>query len=119
MATAIVKNKLSGSTDGRGVAVAATSSPGTTIHTAQSGTTAGSFDEVWLYAVNIDTVTRTLTIQCGGTSTSDNIVITLAANTGLVLVLPGLVLQNSDVIKAFADAANKVNVFGFVNTITA
>ena len=118
MATA-VKRKLSGSTDGRGVKVVATATAGTTIHTAVAGTTAGTFDEVWLYAYNSDTSTRILTIEYGGVSApDDNIVVSLQAQAGLVLVVSGLILQNTMVVKAFADTANKVILFGFVNAIT-
>lgn len=118
MATA-VKRKLSGSTDGRGVKVVATSSSGTTIHTAVSGTTAGTYDEVWLYAYNSDTVDRLLTIQYGGTSTpDDDIKVTIPSQVGLVLVVPGLILQNASVVRAYAAAANVVIIYGFVNAIT-
>lgn len=114
-----LKRKLSGSTDGRGIKVAATASPGTTIHTAVAGTTAGTFDEVWIYAYNSDAVSRLLTIEWGGTtSPDDNIKVTLQAQSGLILVVPGLVLQNATVVKAFAAAANVVVITGFVNTIT-
>lgn len=118
MATA-GKRKLSASTDGRGIKVVATSTPGTTIHTAVAGTTTGTFDEVWLYAYNSDASARLLTIEWGGTtSPDDNIKVTIPSQTGLVLVAPGLVLQNTDIIKAFAAAANVIIIFGFVNTIT-
>ncbi len=109
------KVKLSGSTDGRGVKVVATSSAGTTIHTADST----ALDEVWIYAYNSDTVARLLTIQFGGTSTpDDDIKGTLASQAGLVLIVPGVPLTNSDVVKAYADSANKIILFGFVNRIS-
>lgn len=99
----------SSSTDGRPVAVAAVASAGTTIHTAASGTT--SIDYVTVYAVNIDTVAHTLTLQWGGTGTSDQIgPIWIDPYTGLVLVAESLPLQNGLVIKAYADSANKFNV---------
>lgn len=113
------KRKLSGSTDGKGIKVVATGSTGTTIHTAVAGTTAGTFDEIYLYAFNSDTVSRVLTIEFGGTTAPDqNIVSTLASKSGLVLVVPGLILQNGSVVTAFADAANVVTLSGFVNTMT-
>lgn len=114
-----LKRKLSGSTDGRSVKVVATVSPGTTIHTAVAGTTAGTLDEIWLYAYNSDAVDRLLTIQFGGTTTpDDDIKATIPAQGGLVLVVPGLVLQNTTIVKAYAAAANVITVSGFVNTIT-
>lgn len=118
MATA-VKRKLSGSTDGRGVKVVATASAGTTIHTAVSGTTAGTFDEIWLFGYNGDSGSVTLTIQFGGTSTpDDDMIITLGSKTGLQLLVPGLILQNATIVKAYASVANVIILSGFVNAIT-
>lgn len=118
MATA-VKRKLSGSTDGRGIKVVATATAGTTIHTAVAGTTAGTFDEIWLYAYNSDASAVTLTLEYGGTTApDDNIVVTIASKSGLMLIVPGLILQNGDVVKAFAGTANVIVIFGFVNAIT-
>ncbi len=118
MATA-VKRKLSGSTDGKAVKVAATATPGTTIHTAVAGTTAGTFDEIWLWAYNGHTAAVTLTIEFGGADVPDqNIIVTLASKSGLVPIVPGLILQNSMVVKAFASVANVVTLNGFVNAIT-
>lgn len=110
------KAKLSGSTNGKSIAVAATSTPGTTIHTAVSGTT--DYDEVWLWATNTDTTARKLTIEYGGTATANLIEVTIPGESGLVLVVPGLLLNNAQVIGAFAATANVVNVVGYVNAIT-
>lgn len=110
----ISKLKLSGSTDGRGVKVAATASAGTTIHTAH----ATALDEVWLWCVNSDTAAQKLTVQLGGTSDpDDSIEVTIPAESGLVLVVPGLVVSNSVVVRAFAASANVLVVHGFVNRI--
>lgn len=118
MATA-VKRKLSGSTDGMPIKVVQTATAGTTIHTAVSGTTDGSYDEIWLYAYNGHTTTVTLTIEYGGATVPDqNIIITLAAKAGLTLIVPGLILQNGLVVKAFASVANVITLSGFVNRIT-
>jgi hypothetical protein len=107
---------LSGSTNGRGIKVVATSSPGTTIHTAVSGTS--SFDEIWIYAYNSNTVSEVLTLQWGGTTApDDSIVVTMQPYQGLLLVTPGLLLQNSLVLKAFTTDANVVTIHGFVNRI--
>ena len=118
MATA-VKRKLSGSTDGLPIKVVPTATAGTTIHTAVAGTTAGTFDEVWLWAYNGHTTAVTLTIEFGGAGVPDqNIVVTLAAKSGLVPITPGLILQNAKVVKAFASVANVVTLSGFINSIT-
>jgi hypothetical protein len=113
------KRKLSGSTDGKPIKVVATATAGTTIHTAVAGTTAGTFDEIWLWAYNGDTVARILTLEWGGATVPDqNIIVTLQPKAGLVPVAPGLILQNGMVVKAFADAANIVTINGYVNTMT-
>lgn len=119
MAT-FAKNVLSGSTDGRAVKVAQTSSPGTLVHTGSS--TATVTDEVWLYAVNSSTSPVKLTVQWGGTSSpDDDIEVTIQAESGLVLVAPGLLIKGNAtplVVRAFAGTGNVVTLHGFVNRIT-
>ena len=111
------KVNLSGSTNGKAIKVVATATAGTTIHTAGSGET--NWDEVWLYAVNSDSSDRKLTIEWGEATAPDgNIELTIPAESGLVLVAPGLLIQNSLVIKAFCAAANVVIIHGYVNRIT-
>lgn len=118
MATA-VKRKLSGSTDGKGIKVTATGTPGTTIHTAVAGTTAGTFDEIWLWAKNSNTSDVPIVIEFGGTTDpDDDIEVTIPAESGLFLIIPGLILQNSMVVKVFSTVANVISIFGFVNAIT-
>lgn len=113
------KQILSGSTDGKAIKVAATSSPGTTIHTASTTTT--TLDEVWLYAQNTDTTDRKLTIQWGGTtSPDDEIEFTVKAENGLYLIVPGLLLKGNAtalIVRAFAATANVVTISGYVNRI--
>lgn len=113
------KRILSGSTDGRAIKVAATASSGTTIHTGPTSTSA--LQEIWLYAVNSDTTARKLTIQWGGTtSPDDEIELTVPAESGLVLVTPGLLIKGNAtalVVRAFAATANVVCIHGYVNEI--
>ena len=112
------KKKLSGSVDGRGIKVVKTGTPGTAVHAAVAGTT--DFDEVWLFAYNGGTANVVLTVEFGGaTVPDDNIIITLVYKTGLQLIVPGLVLQNECVVKAFASVADVVVITGFVNRIIA
>jgi len=109
------KVKLSGSTDGRMIKVAATATLGTTIHTAH----ATSLDEIWLYAVNSDTVDRKLTIEFGGATAPDNLIEqNIPAESGLILVCPGLILSNSLVVTAFAATANVIMIGGYGNRIS-
>jgi hypothetical protein len=117
MATA-VKRKLSGSTDGKPIKVVETGTAGTTIHTAVAGTTAGTFDEIWLWAYNGHSADVVLTVEFGGATVPDqNIVMTIPTKDGLIPVVPGLILQNGMVVKAFAGSANLVTISGFVNSI--
>jgi len=115
---AYTKRLLSGSTNGKGIKVAATATPGTTIHTAVTGTS--DLDEVWLYAVNTGSDSAKLTIEFGGTSDPDDTIEqSIYGESGLVLIIPGFLLQNELVVKAFADSANIIVVHGFVNRIAA
>ncbi len=115
------KLTLSGSTDGRLIKVAATATAGTTLHTGSA--TATTFDELWLYAVNSDTSDRKLTIEWGGVSAPDDLIEqTITAESGLVLVVAGLVIKGNAtplVVRAFCASANVVMVGGYVNRITA
>jgi hypothetical protein len=118
MAT-FTKKKLSGSTDGLAIKVTGTGTGSTvTVHTAVAGTTAGVFDEIWLYANNTSTSAVKLTLEWGTATAADgNIELTIAAEAGLVLVVPGLILQNAKVVKAFAATADVILLSGFVNAI--
>ncbi len=116
MPQTVTKNKLSGSTNGKGIKVVATASTGTTIHAAVSGTS--SFDEVWLYAYNGHTTDVALTIEWGETTVPDgNIILTIPTKAGRYLVADGRLLNNSLVITAFASVANVIIVDGFINAI--
>lgn len=109
---------LSGSTNGKQIKVAQTATAGTTIHTAVSGTS--DLDEIWLYAVNSTTTAVKLTVEWGEATAPDgNIEVTIAPEDGYVLVVPGLLLNNSLVVKAFAGTANVILINGYVNRITA
>ena len=104
---------------GLGVLVAATATAGTAVHTAS--TTATTIDEIWLYAVNSSTSAVKLTVEWGeATAPNGNIELTIAAESGLVLVSPGLVLQGNataKVVRAFAATANVIVIHGYVNRI--
>lgn len=112
---AFTKVKLSGGTDGRNVKIAATATAGTLLHTAH----ATNLDEVWLWACNTDTSARKLTIEFGGVTAPDDLhEVTLAPESGLVLVVPGLLVSNAVVVRAFAATTNVVVVNGYVNRIS-
>lgn len=111
------KLKLSGSTDGQGVKIAATGTPGTTVHTAD----ATALDEIFLFASNLDSSDRTITIEYGGTTDPDDLIaktVVIPANSPPIPIVSGLILTNSLVVGVFASAANVIIISGFVNRIT-
>ena len=110
------KELLSGSTQGKGILVAATATAGTLIHTAVAGTT--DLDEIWLYAVNSSDTDVKLTLEWGeATAPNGNIEQTVPAESGLMLLVPGLLLQNGLTVKAFAGTTNVIVVHGYANKI--
>jgi len=115
-----VKRKLSGSTDGKPIKVTSTETSGAVIiHTSVAGTTDGTYDEIWLWAYNSHTSNLLLTIEFGGVNVPDeNICVTIPSQSGLVPIVPGLILQNGAAVKAFAASANLITISGFVNSIT-
>ncbi|MFA5378586.1 MAG: hypothetical protein WC455_22725 [Dehalococcoidia bacterium] len=112
------KIALSGAANGLPVKITQTATAGDLIHTAVTGT--ADWDEVWLWAVNSSVAAVKLTVEFGAhTAPDSNIEVTVPAEAGLMLVVPGLLLQNALDINAFAAAANVVMLYGFVNRITA
>ena len=110
------KRKLSASSDGRGIKVAATSSPGTLLHTALASTAANEWDEIVVKAVNTSGSPVKLTVEWGGTSSPDDLVeITIPAESGFTEVIPGHVLQNGALVRAFAATADVIVIHGCVN----
>ncbi len=104
----------SGSTNGKQIKIAATSTPGTLLHTAVVGVT--SLDEVWGWVTNNDTVSRNLTVEMGGVATPDDLIqLAVPSKTGLYLVIPGIRFNNGAVIRAFSDAANVLSMVLIVN----
>ena len=109
------KQLLSGSTNGRGIKIVQTATAGTTIHAAH----ATSKDEVWLWARNSHTAAVDLTIEFGGVTDPDDLIVqSIPADSGLYLVVPGLPLTGSVSVAGFAATANVVTVLGYVNRIT-
>lgn len=104
---------LSSSTNGKGISVIASQVPGNTIHTAISGSS--SMDEVWIYTHNTAATAVNLTLGYGGSDCT--IAASIPSLTGLTLFVPGLILNNSKEVSAFASASG-VEIFGFVNRIT-
>lgn len=112
------KRLLSGSTDGKQIKVVATATPGTLIHTAQTSITVGEYDEIYLYAINSSGASVKLTIEWGTATAPDgNIEITIPAEAGYTLVVPGLLLQNGMTVKAFAGTANVILINGYIKKL--
>jgi hypothetical protein len=116
------KEILSGSTDGKGILVAATATAGTLIHTGSS--TASTLDEIWIYAQNTSVSTCKLTLEWGGVSApSDHIEVNVVGESGLLLVASGLLIKGNAssalIVRAFAAVTNVITIHGFVNRITA
>jgi len=116
MTVAYTKQALSGSTNGRQILIAAVATPGTLIHTATAGIV--NMDEVWIYVTNNHTANLALTIQFGGTtSPNDLIQMTIPTKSGLYLVVPGLIINNGLIVRAFAQTTNLLSISGWVNHI--
>lgn len=117
MSTTFDKNKLSASTNGRSIKVVATATAGTLIHTS-TALTGYNFDEVFLYACNHHTANVTLAIEWGGVASPDDLfTLQLEPLKGLYLDIPGLLLQNSLTVAAFASVANVITINGYVHEI--
>ncbi len=109
---------LSGSTNGKSIKVVATATLGTTIHTALTGTT--GFDEIYAWVTNTSGSAVPLTIEYGGVTDPDNLIVkglTIPANSPPIPILTGEVLQNGLAVTAFAGTANVLLITGYVNRI--
>jgi len=110
------KRKLSQSSSGLGILV-----PGTALasrvwlHIATPSAAANEWDEVFLYATNPTANSAKLTLLWGWTNDWDKIILTIPAQSGLVTVVPGLLLQNNAEVSAWADTANAITIHGYVH----
>jgi hypothetical protein len=121
MANDVVRLPLSASTQGRGIVVAAVAAGGTTLHT--TGVSITVLDIITLYCQNTDTTARKLTVEFGNVSSpGDTIEVTVPPESGLMLVVPGLLLTGTgaagNIVKAFAATANVLVIFGYVDRVT-
>lgn len=117
MAT-ISKQLLSGSTNGKPIKLTATTTPGTTIHTAIAGT--GAYDEVYCWLTNTSASPVSVTVEFGGTTAPDTHLVdtyVLPANSLPIPVITGQVLQNGLVVGIYASVTNVVLATGYVNRI--
>ncbi len=113
------REKLSGSTNGLAVKVAATATAGTLLHTAITGTT--GWDEVYVWITNTSASAVNLTIEFGGVTDPDHLIVkalSIPANSAPLPILTGQILQNALVVRAFAGTANVLLASGYVNRIS-
>lgn len=117
MSATATKIPFSGSTDYRGIKVTTVSpidGSDTTIHTAVNNDP--DYDTITIFAYNSDSVSRALHLGWGGTSLPDDgPIVSIPAQSGLVLVTPDLPLRSGLVVVASASAANVIVLFGYVN----
>lgn len=105
---------LSGSTNGLPIDVLGNNSAtATTIHT--TGST--DYDEIWLFANNYSNTARFLSLEIGGTSAHQKLIVPIPVNQGLIPVCTGILLTGSNVVKAFSDSANVISIVGYINRI--
>jgi hypothetical protein len=101
----------SSSTRGKIIKITATSSPGTLLHTVSTVST--DFDYVSIWAWNVDTVNRTLTLEFGGTTADDRIPYIVEPGKPPICLVDRWDLQgnsSADVIRAYATSANQILV---------
>jgi|TARA_R110000824_G_scaffold159050_3_gene333239 hypothetical protein len=121
MANATALIPFSGSTQGQGVKVVATSTAGTLIHT--TGTSATIIDRLSIWAYNGHSADVVLTVEFGGATVPDqNIVQTITAKTGHTLVVDGQILLGNGsaalTVRAFAATGNVIVLSGYVMRVT-
>ena len=123
------KVKLSTSAEGQPTLSTSTSagSP-TTIH--DTTTTATTLDELWLYCSNSHSADVELILFYGydsagsvPTAPANTLYQTITTKAGMTLVIPGLVLANDGTnaarVSAYSATGSVLNLWGYVNRITA
>jgi hypothetical protein len=114
MSDSFQKHLLSGSTNGIGIPInATTSGSANTIHTAAST----DLDECWISFVNNSGADAVVTLAIGGTGSTNLFSLTIPAGRGLVNCISGLTFTGSVVIKAYASVTGAIVAYGFVNRI--
>ncbi len=109
---------LSGSVSGKPIKIGATATPGTLIHTAVALAT--SYDEVYVFVTNTSNAAVLLTIEFGGTTDPDNLIVkqvSIPPNSAPIPIVTGQCVSGGVVVGAFASVANMLLVTGWVNRI--
>jgi len=85
-------------------------------HTAVAGTS--SLDEIWLWASNISTTQSVLlTLEWGVHNAAAGKIVHLINPSETVCIVPGIPLNNGEVVEAFASVVDVINIVGYVNRI--
>ena len=116
MAT-IIRNHLSGSTNGIPFALAVDTGTFTTIHSIT--TTTADFEAVWVWLSNISTSPETVTLHFAGTGDANKVKVKVPAES-TVLACPGWTFQGAsgpNTITGASQNPNVVNVHGYINLI--
>jgi hypothetical protein len=116
----ITTGYLSGQTDGKNILITATTSGGAqTIHTVASGTTTLDFITIEACNVNASHATNGLYLLMGGTTVPDDVIhIDLSHGEGAVMIQDHRLMQNGMIIKAYADNASGIVVYGYYQRYT-
>lgn len=116
----IVTGCLSGQTDGKNILITATTSGGAqTIHTVASG--AATVEFLTIEACHVDSANATthLYLLMGGTSVpGDVITLDLDHGAGPYIVQDKRLMQNGTVIRAYAQHASHIVVYGYFQRYT-
>lgn len=104
-----------GTVNGNMVAIAATATPGTNLHTAVAGT--DHIDEVYVYVANIHTADRHITLEIDGAGAANRAIYNVPFNDGYHLVLPGIRLENAGTIAAFCGTPAAAGTAAVLNCI--
>ncbi len=101
-----------GSASGRLIQIADTS---TKLHDSVIGT--AHLDEVFIYVNNTSASDVEVTIEIEGTAAANQIIDTIPAKAGFVLMVPGIRVQDTTDIDAKAGTTNVCNALVIVNRI--
>ena len=114
-----VRTNLSGATQSTGIPVISTSGVGETVHVHRAMYAGSVLDEIHLFAYNSHTSAVELTLNWGGTTAPDNTIkVSLQAGTFLK-VIDGLHISGGLKVSAFADAIQRVILYGYALSHTA
>ena len=102
-----------GSTSGRLIQIANTS---TTLHDSVAGST--HMDEVFIYVNNTSASDVEVTLEIEGTAAANQIIDTIPAKSGFVLMLPGMRCHDTTDIDAKAGTTSVCNALVLVNRIS-